>query len=83
MNDEERAYAILLGLFEGGSRYWSQELVRLGAELLVDRISSGAYSDISQAPMSLAQRFENLNITEIESQICRGMTQMCGVIWYS
>ena len=70
MNDEERAYAILLGLFEGGSRYWSQELVRLGAELLVDRISSGAYSDISQAPMSLAQRFESLNITEIESQIC-------------
>ena len=70
MNDEERAYALLLGLFEGGSRYWSQELAKLGAELLVDRISSGAYSDISQAPMSLAQRFESLNTTEIESQIC-------------
>ena len=70
MNDEERAYALLLGLFEGGSRYWSQELARLGPELLVDRISSGAYSDISQAPMSLAQRFKSLNITEIESQIC-------------
>jgi DNA processing protein len=70
MNDEERAYALLLGLFEGGSRYWSQELARLGPELLVDRISSGAYSDISQAPMSLAQRFESLNITEIENQIC-------------
>ena len=70
MNDEERAYAILLGLFEGGSRYWSQELDKHGAELLVDRISSGAYSDNSQAPMSLAQRFESLNILEIESQIC-------------
>jgi len=70
MNDEERAYTILLGLFEGGSRYWSQELDKHGAELLVDRISSGAYSDNSQAPMSLAQRFESLNILEIESQIC-------------
>ncbi len=45
MTGDESARLTLLALIEGNSRFWTGEVVRWGAESLVERINNSAYTD--------------------------------------
>jgi len=68
----------LFNAIEGGSTFWSEELVKCGAEELVDRLESGAYDkEKKSAPrikkLLLADNGEKLH-SEIESVGARFLT---------
>ena len=68
----------LFNAIEGGSTFWSEELVKFGAEGLVDRLESGAYDKEKKSALRikeflLADHVEKLH-SEIDSAGARFLT---------
>ncbi len=68
----------LFNAIEGGSTFWSEELVKCGAEELVDRLESGAYDKEKKSALRikeflLADHVEKLH-SEIDSAGARFLT---------
>lgn len=66
---DQQAHLALLALFEGGSDFWSAEYLKYGAQLLLERISSGVYADYKKRGAELSSALQRLDPKALEEQL--------------
>ncbi len=69
---DEGARAILMASIEGNSRFWSGELVKIGAPELVERLKAGFYSGSQHSGERISERIKTLSLDQIIDDIGDG-----------
>jgi DNA protecting protein DprA len=69
MTEDELARLQLLAAIEGNSKYWSGEVKRYGAILLVDRLKSNAYGDGKHSAEKIAERIKAISVDALKEEI--------------
>lgn len=67
--NDSLAHLALLGIFEGGDEFWSSQYLQFGAEELVTRIQSGAYSELKKIGHKLSARMNSLEINAVPEHL--------------
>ena len=68
MTELEIAHLQLLALFEGGSEYWSQQYMNLGALQFIENIKAGSYSEYKKSGAKLQSALAVQDISALIDQ---------------